>query len=172
MCRMPSLLLLWACLLGRLAMAAPQPPQPVPCQPAAEAVLALANAWRQEARQCGAQTLAAAPALRWNEALQQSAQRFAAELAARGELSHQGVGSPTLRERVREAGYALRAVGENLAAGPLGLDEVFSLWAASEAHCSNLMRGDFEEVGLACISGTGRYERFWVLHLAAPARRF
>ena len=169
MCRMPSLLLLCACLLGRLALAAPPP---APCQPSADAVLALANAWRQEARQCGGQAWAAAPALRWNEALQQSAQRFATELAARGELSHQGISSPTLRERVRETGYALRAVGENLAAGPLGLDEVFSLWTSSEAHCSNLMRADFEELGLACVTGSGRYERFWVLHLAAPARRF
>ncbi|HLO94381.1 MAG TPA: CAP domain-containing protein, partial [Burkholderiaceae bacterium] len=66
----------------------------------------------------------------------------------------------------------LRAVGENLAAGPLGLDEAFALWTSSEAHCSNLMRPDFEELGLACVAGSGRYERFWVLHLAAPARRF
>lgn len=166
------MLFLWVCLLGRLAVAAPQPTQPPPCQPAAEEVLALANAWRQEARQCGAQAWNAAPALRWNEALQRSAQRFAVELAARGELSHEGIGSPTLRERVRETGYALRAVGENLAAGPLGLDEVFSLWTASEVHCSNLMRADYQELGLACVNGKGPYERFWVLHLAAPARRF
>lgn len=169
MCRTPSLLLFLACLAASVAAAAP--PEPSPCQPVAEQVLALANAWRQEARQCGRRAFEAAPPLHWNQSLQQSAQRFATELAARGALSHQGIGSPTLRERVREAGYALRAVGENLAAGPLGLDEAFSLWTGSEEHCSNLMRPDFEELGLACVKGAGPYERFWVLHLAAPVRR-
>ena len=168
-------LLLWASLLAGLAVAGPAPeaPRPPPsCEPDAQQALALANAWRQEARQCGARAFDAARPLRWNAALQSSAQRFASELAARGELSHQGLSSPTLRERVRDTGYVLRAVGENLAAGPLGLDEAFSLWASSEEHCANLMRADFEELGLACVAAAGRYERFWVLHLAAPARRF
>ncbi len=175
--RTTSLRLLGACLVAGLvaglasAAAAQEAPAPG-CEPDVQQALALANALRQEARRCGARAFEAARPLRWNAALQQSAQRFAAELAARGELSHQGLSSPTLRERVRDTGYTLRAVGENLAAGPLGLDEAFSLWASSEEHCANLMRADFEELGLACVAASGRYERFWVLHLAAPARRF
>lgn len=161
------LLLLSACLLGEVALAEPAPV----CRVTAEEALAAANAWRQAARLCGSQAFEAAPALRWSAALQASAEHFAAELAERGELSHQGRSSPTLRERVRASGYLLRAVGENLAAGPLGLDEVFALWTGSPDHCINLMRADFEDVGVACISGGGRYERFWVMHLGAPARR-
>lgn len=161
------LLLLSFGLLGEFAVAEPAPA----CQVSAQEALATANAWRQAARTCGSQAFEAAPALRWNEALQASAARFAAELAERGELSHQGLSSPTLRERVRASGYLLRAVGENLAAGPLGLDEVFALWMGSPDHCVNLMRADFEDVGVACVSGGGRYERFWVMHLGAPARR-
>lgn len=177
MSRVRSLMLSTACLLGGVALAAPPPPAaPTPAAPscalAPQEALAAANAWRQEARRCGGQAFDAARSLRWNLALERSAERFATELAARGELSHQGESSPTLRERVRESGYLLRAVGENLAAGPLGLDEVFALWTASEDHCRNLMRADFEEMGLACVSGTGRYERYWVLHLGAPARRY
>ncbi|MBB2487018.1 hypothetical protein H5407_17450 [Mitsuaria sp. WAJ17] len=173
--RTTFLQLLRAGLLAGLATAATAqeaPRQPPGCDPDVEQALALANALRQEARHCGARAFEAARPLRWSGALQTSARRFAAELAARGELSHQGLSSPTLRERVRDTGYVLRAVGENLAAGPLGLDEAFSLWTASEEHCANLMRADFEELGLACVSASGRYERFWVLHLAAPARRF
>lgn len=166
---MRSLLMVSTCLFGGLAPAEPAPARP--CAIGVEDALRLANAWRAEARQCGSQVHPAARPLAWNEALHRSALRFAAELAARDELTHRGLSSPTLRERVREVGYQLRAVGENLAAGPLGLDEVFSLWAGSEEHCSNLMRPEFEELGLACVSGAGRYERFWVLHLAAPARR-
>lgn len=161
------LLLLSACLLGGLAVAEPAPV----CRVSAQEALAAANAWRQAARQCGSQAFEAAPALRWHAGLEASAERYATELAERGELSHQGRRSPTLRERVRESGYLLRAVGENLAAGPLGLDEVFALWTGSPDHCVNLMRADFEDVGVACVSGTGRYERFWVMHLGAPARR-
>lgn len=165
-------LILLACLLGGVpgcvaAVTAPAPD----CPPGVEDALRLANAWRAEARRCGARDFAPARPLRWNAALADSALRFAGELAARDELSHQGLSSPSLRERVKGAGYLLRSVGENLAAGPLGADEVFALWAGSEEHCSNLMQPAFEDMGLACVSGTGRHERFWVLHLAAPARR-
>lgn len=173
--RLPFLLLTWTCLLASAAPVAPaETPAPALCRLTAqdmETALKAANAWRQAAHPCGGQPFEAAAPLRWSEPLQRSAERFALELAERGELSHQGRSSPTLRERARDAGYLLRAVGENLAAGPLGLEEVFALWTSSADHCANLMRPDFEDLGVACVNGAGRYERFWVMHLGAPARR-
>ena len=59
----------------------------------------------------------------------------------------------------------MRLAGENLAAGPDSLDEALAQWLASPAHCDNLMAAEFEDMGLACVSGPGRYERYWVLHL-------
>lgn len=141
--------------------------QPV-CQPAGDAVLAALNSLRAEARACGSRVWPAAPALQASPRLAESAQRYAAELAARDRIDHLGAAGDTLRGRLRAAGYVMRVSAENLAGGPDTLDEALAQWLASPAHCENLMLADFQEFGLACASGPGRFQRYWVLHLAAP----
>ncbi|MFN3305031.1 MAG: CAP domain-containing protein, partial [Roseateles sp.] len=110
------------------------------------------------------------PALRWHDALAAAAQRHAQDLAARGRLDHLGAEGASLRTRLRAAGYALRQAGENLAGGPETLDEALAQWLASPVHCENLMEPQFQELGLACVTGAGPLQRYWVLQLAAPAR--
>lgn len=100
--------------------------------------------------------------------LMASARRYAQELAARDRIDHLGAAGSSLRARLREGGYAMRTAGENLAGGPETLDEAMAQWLASPAHCENLMLAEFQEFGLACVSGPGRYKHYWVLHLAAP----
>lgn len=137
------------------------------CQPGAEAATHALNAVRAQAQSCGA----AAPPLRWHALLEASAQRYAKELAARDKLDHVGANGATLRTRLHEAGYVMRLSGENLAGGPESLDEALAQWLASPAHCENLMLADFEDFGLACVSGPGKLQRYWVLQLAAPVGR-
>ncbi|KQY90351.1 CAP domain-containing protein [Pelomonas sp. Root1444] len=134
----------------------------------ASAVRAL-NALRAQAQTCGGRLWPAAPALRWQATLGNAARRYAQELAAQDRLDHVGANGATLRTRLREAGYVMRLSGENLAGGPETLDEVLALWLASPAHCENLMGADFQEFGLACVSGPGRLQRYWVLQLGSPA---
>ena len=74
----------------------------------------------------------------------------------------------SLRTRLRAAGYAMKLSGENLAGGPETLDEALAQWLDSPAHCENLMLAEFQEFGLACVPGPGRFQRYWVLHLATP----
>lgn len=155
-------LLTAACMM---AMAEP----PTDCQPAAEPALAALNSLRAGARMCGEKHFAAAAALRWDARLNASARSFAGELARRDTLSHQGQVLRSLRERLHASGYVLRTAGENLAAGPTDLDEALQQWLLSREHCENLMLSDFRDVGLACVAGPGRYERFWVLHLGRSA---
>jgi uncharacterized protein YkwD len=126
------------------------------------------NALRAQAQTCGGRLWPAASALRWQATLGNSARRYAQELAAQDRLDHIGADGATLRTRLREAGYVMRMSGENLAGGPETLDEVLALWLASPAHCENLMAADFQEFGLACVSGPGRLQRYWVLQLASP----
>lgn len=139
------------------------------CQPDGTAALAVLNTLRAQAQRCGARLWPAAAALRGQPLLAASARRFALELAARDRVEHEGAAGASLRARLREGGYAMRSAGENLAGGPETLDEALAQWLASPAHCENLMGADFQEFGLACVSGPGRYQRYWVLHLAAPA---
>ncbi|RTL32729.1 MAG: CAP domain-containing protein [Burkholderiales bacterium] len=141
------------------------------CQPSGEAAAAALNAVRAQAQACGRRTWPAAPALRESPVLAVSAQRYAAELARRDRIEHIGAAGDSLRARLREAGYVMRVSGENLAGGPETLDEALAQWLASPAHCENLMLADFQEFGLACVTGPGRFQRYWVLHVAAPAAR-
>lgn len=141
------------------------------CQPDAEASVAALNALRAEARSCGGRLWPAAPALRWQAAIGESARRQARVLAQRDRLEHDGEGAATLRARLSAAGLAARAVGENLAGGPWTLDEALAQWMASPTHCENLMAAEFRDVGLACASGPGQLQRYWVLQLAEPERK-
>lgn len=140
------------------------------CQPADEAVLARLNALRAQPQACGQRVWPAAAALRASPVLADSAHRYALELAARDRIDHIGSAGASLRTRLREVGYLMRSAGENLAGGPETLEEAMAQWLSSPAHCENLMAPDFQEFGLACVSGPGKFQRYWVLHLAAPAR--
>lgn len=158
-----------ACLLLLTSSAALAEPAPTDCQPAGEAVRAALAALRAQPQQCGARLWPAVPALRESPVLDTTARRFAQELAARDRIDHVGAAGDSLRMRLREAGYAMRLSAENLAGGPETLDEALAQWLASPAHCENLMLAEVQEFGLACVSGPGRFQRYWVLHLAAPA---
>lgn len=139
------------------------------CQPELQAAAAVLNALRAQAHQCSEHLLPAAPALHWQAALGESARRYAQELARRDRVEHVGEAGESLRARLHEAGYALRIAGENLAGGPETLDEALAQWLASATHCENLMAAEFQDFGLACATGPGHWQRYWVLQLATPA---
>ena len=158
----------WPSLLLTLAGAAPAVPA-ADCRPDAEAAARALNAVRARAQSCGERVWPAARALRWHAVLETSARRYAVELAARDRLDHISASGGTLRTRLHEAGYVMRTSGENLAGGPESLDEALAQWLASPAHCENLMAAEFEDFGLACVTGPGKLQRYWVLEMAAPA---
>ncbi|CAM3743616.1 CAP domain-containing protein [Roseateles saccharophilus] len=155
-----------------LAICGPAPAAPDGgCEPDAQAGAAALNALRAQARECGGHLWPAAPALHWQAVLGDSARRHAQELARRDHVEHVGEAGQSLRARLHEAGYVLRAAGENLAGGPQTLDEALAHWLASTSHCENLMTAEFQDFGLACVTGPGRWQRYWVLQMAAPAGR-
>lgn len=139
------------------------------CRPPDEAVIAALNAVRAKPQHCGARLWPAVAALNANAVLEAAAQRYARELARRDRIDHVGEAGSSLRARLHEAGYVLRVAGENLAGGPETLDEALAQWLASPAHCENLMGAEFQDFGLACVTGPGQWQRYWVLQLAAPA---
>jgi uncharacterized protein YkwD len=143
-----------------------------PCDedPQAQAVVGRLNALRRDGEAPCASATALAP-LAWEARLASSAQQHATDLAQRDVVSHLDARQRNFSVRLREAGYAARGAGENLAAGQDSLEDALQSWLTSPAHCANLMRADFSDVGLACVQRRGsRYERFWVAHLGAPLR--
>jgi uncharacterized protein YkwD len=115
----------------------------------AQRVLELVNAARAEPRSCGNQRFAAAAALVLAPELNTAALRHARDMAARGVMGHEGSDGSNSADRIKLAGYAWLASGENVAAGLPDADAVVAAWLDSPGHCATLMQPDFTEMGIA-----------------------
>lgn len=119
-------------------------------------LLQLINASRAEA---------GAGALSFDAELMEAAGGHTAWMLATEAFSHAGEGGSSPAQRVAEAGYGYRAVGENIAyiggrdAAVLDAADVERLHAnlmASPGHRANLLDPDYTEVGLGIEQGDYR----------------
>jgi len=131
-------------------------------------VLAKINAARTVTQSCGGANYAAVPPLAWSAKLALAAEAHSLDMATNNFFSHTGSNGSNEADRASAAGYSYWMLGENIAAGPGGVDEVMGAWLASPAHCANLMNSGFKEVGLSCgFSAGSQYQRYWTLVLGA-----
>ena len=134
-------------------------------------VLARINQVRASGADCGADGVfgAAAP-VAWNDKLTVAAEGHSQDMAANNYFSHTSADGRTLGDRVSAAGYAWSALGENIAAGYVGVNAVMDGWIASPGHCANLMNAGFAEVGVVCVPGTAgdTYSTYWTMDLGRP----
>jgi subtilisin family serine protease len=141
--------------------AAPAPPASpgAPAQPAPangmsaeeSAVLRIVNAERASAG-CGALTA--------NPILTSVAGAHSADMAAQRYFSHTGKDGRSPFDRMRQAGYAGRAMGENIAAGQTTPQAVMSAWMRSPGHRANILRCSFKEIGIGHVEG-GPMRHYW-----------
>ena len=85
-------------------------------------------------------------------ALQRAARAHSADMIRRDYFAHGSVGP-----RLRSAGYAWRAYGENIAWGSgsrASADSIFTGWMNSSGHRRNILDGRFREVGIGAATGT------------------
>ena len=159
----------WLLLLAQPA--APLVPRRRPSvDSAGTQVLEAVNAARAQPRKCGAQNFAAAPPLTWNDTLALAALTHSSDMAAQRYFSHQGKDGRAVADRATQAGYRWRLVGENIAAGQDGADEVVAGWLNSPGHCVNIMNRNFTQMGSAfAIAGNPASGRvYWTQVLATP----
>ena len=105
-----------------------------------------------------------------NAALDQAAQRHAADMAASGRLGHTGSDGSSMEDRVRGAGYSYRSLGENVAVGQAGAAEVVADWMDSPGHRANILMAEAREIGVGFAEGAAVGNmpgRFWVLVVGA-----
>jgi len=132
-------------------------------------LLRLVNEHRARGAVCGAQSLPAAPVLRWNTALANAAQRHSQDMADRGFFDHQGSDGSHAGQRITASGYAWSSWGENIATGQRSADTVIRGWMQSEGHCRNIMAPRYQEMGLACVTPANSPSgALWTQVLAAP----
>ena len=88
------------------------------------------------------------PELQWNEWLAQAARKHAAEMARRGQLSHQFNGEPGLRDRIAATSLRFNASAEDVAFGPTagGINDD---WMHSPGHRANILDPKYNAIGIA-----------------------
>ena len=136
---------------------------------AGQRVLALVNEARRSPRRCGDERFAAAAPVAWNDALGAAALAHSRDMARSQQFDHRGSDGSDVAQRVQRQGYAWRAVGENIAAGPGSAQQVVAGWLKSPGHCANLMSAEFTQMGAAhVIAPDTPLGIYWTQVFAAP----
>jgi uncharacterized protein YkwD len=127
------------------------------------------NAARSQPRVCGSSNQPAVGALAWNDRLFSAAARHSRDMAVNNYFSHTSLDGRSFSRRISDEAYAWSGAGENIAAGQTTASAVMSGWLASPGHCANIMRAEFRDVAVACVSQAGsNYGRYWTMVLARP----
>jgi len=120
-------------------------------------VVDLVNARRRQGANCGGYWYSAVPSVRLNSRLTRSSRCHAADMTNNGYFSHTSQDGRSISDRVHQAGYSMRAVGENIAHGQQSPEEVVEGWMNSPGHCANIMK-NFKEIGVGFVAG----KNMWV----------
>ena len=82
-------------------------------------------------------------------------------------MSHTGTDGSDPGTRIMNAGYPIRAWGENVAGGYGSAESVMATWMASPGHRANILNGTFTQVGIGlayAADGTA----YWSMELGLP----
>lgn len=147
-----------------IVLAAPfSPPAAAQAVDVQARVLALVSEARARPRRCGAQAFAMARSVRLNATLHGVAVAHADDMARYSYFSHTGRDGSTVDGRASRAGYAWRAIGENIAAGQMQAEAAVQGWLSSPGHCANLMSPAYTEMGAAfAVNSQSSAGIYWV----------
>jgi len=129
-----------------------------------ETMLAVIQAARAASRMCGNSSHDATGSVSWDTSLEQAALSHVQDMAYVNFFSHEGSDGLSVSSRADMVGYNWRAIGENIAAGQLDIEEAHQGWLDSPGHCRNIMNPLFTEVGAACVPGVDTdYGTYWAV---------
>jgi uncharacterized protein YkwD len=168
--------------LASTPVAVPAPPPPRHSAPAVAAATApgpsatlagralqLVNEVRARGTRCGSRSFAPVAPIMLSGTLAGVASGHANDMAVHGYFEHEDLAGNSPADRVRAVGYREKLVGENIAYGPLSVEDVVQGWLDSPGHCENIMDPRFAEMGIAYAAGhSTRRGLFWVQVLAEP----
>lgn len=123
-------------------------------------VIRLTNEARSKARRCGGEHLPAVPPLTYNAKLNLSARLHSQDMAAKGYFAHQDLQGRMPWDRMDAVGYDHHWAGENIGAAYSKPVDVVHGWLDSPAHCANIMKPEFEELGVGLATG-GEHHVYW-----------
>jgi uncharacterized protein YkwD len=114
-------------------------------------VLRLVNAERAEA---GCRALVS------NDTLLGTARAHSTDMATRNFFSHTNPDGQSPFDRMRQAGYQGRMMGENIAAGQTSPAAVMEAWMNSSGHRANILNCGYKEIGIGLHAG-GSMRLYW-----------
>ncbi len=137
-------------------------------------MLRAVNEARAQSRMCGKVAKPSVPAVAavvWDNELFAAAAGHSQDMAQREYFAHASLDGRSPGDRVKATGYVFRNLGENIAAGQIGIASVMKSWLESESgHCEAIMDGVFTEVAVACVTtNRQRYPTYWTMELGKPA---
>ncbi len=119
-----------------------------------EEVLALVNERRSEDQTCGSTPYPAVGPVEMNELLQCASRIHTWDMIGRGYTGHDTPEGITFDQRIGLVGAGgWVAMGENINYGSNTASGIVSSWMNSPGHCANMMRGDYQTVGVGVYSG-------------------
>lgn len=147
-------------------------PRDVKCSSSEEVIQAAAkkliNDFRSSARTCGSQRISSTGPLSLNSTLTDVAEDHSDNMAVYNFFDHRDHRGDKVANRATDAGYIWRSIGENIAGGYTNLADVFQGWVDSPSHCSNMIKDNYYDMGIACVessSASSRYGTYWTLVL-------
>ncbi|MEM8608838.1 MAG: CAP domain-containing protein [Myxococcota bacterium] len=96
--------------------------------------------------------------------MNRAAQAHSEDMRDEDYFDHTGLNGSSPSSRACEACYeSCQSVGfgENIAAGNSGAEGTFQQWVTSEGHNANMLRAQYEVVGIGRATGGGRYGSYW-----------
>ena len=110
------------------------------------------------------------PPLVLDSRLNEAAQQHAEDMLAHSYYNHRSPQGSRPADRVRQTGYTAQIVGENIARGPLSVNEVMDNWLQSQDHRRNLLNPAYRDFGVGIAVGRNSvgYTVLWVQDFASP----
>ncbi len=99
------------------------------------------------------------PPLKLSPLLTKVARAHSANMAKQGKMNHVLDGKNPF-DRVRAAGYQMRAVGENIGEGFPSAAKMMDWWMHSKLHRGNILQKGFKEIGIGVVRD-GRGHAFY-----------
>ncbi len=118
-------------------------------------VVELTNERRAEGATCDGEEFDPAPPVESNPELRCAARRHSFEMAEREYFAHDSPEGEGPSDRAADAGYEFLAVGENIARGRPTPEGVVEGWMESPGHCRNIMRSNYQEIGVGYVEDIG-----------------
>jgi uncharacterized protein YkwD len=127
------------------------------------------NLARAKGGVCGKTYFAPTPTLYYNATLEHIAIKHSQDMQITQHMSHVtpsgAIHYPAgsrLRDRINQAGYAWRVIGENVAWNYPSAQAVVEAWLTSPEHCVNILSPEFTHIGV------GKAGEYWTQNFALP----